>query len=380
MKAKAIKGKTAGEIQSALQQSMADGFTPTLAIVFMSVKQDREAVCSLLNNEGISIFGSSTSGEFISPDICEEGIAVMLLDINPTYFKILFLEIGIESTYETSRQLGAEGKKAFSNPAFIIASGWLNTDGEEIINGIEDGFGGETTIFGGMAGDDVELREPHVFINGRSSVSGLVSIIFDKDKIDIKGIATCGWKPIGTAKTVTKSSGNIVYTIDDMPALDLVIKYLGLEIDAESGTDGVTNIGAYYPLQLERENAIPVMRTAMMGNTEDRSLICAGNIPEGSQVRFSLPPDFDVIDAVVEECTEVKEEQLLDADAVIVFSCLSRYLSLGVLTSEEIERVNNVWNAPMIGFFSWGEYGKSKGGKHEFHNNTCCVVALKEKA
>ncbi len=37
------------------------------------------------------------------------------------------------------------------------------------------------------------------------------------------------------------------------------------------------------------------------------------------------------------------------------------------------------WNAPLIGFFSYGEFGKSKNGKHEFHNNTCCVVVLKEK-
>jgi hypothetical protein len=191
---------------------------------------------------------------------------------------------------------------------------------------------------------------------------------------------------IKLTKTVTKSSGNIVYTIDDKPALDLVMKYLGLEIDLETGNDVVTNIGAYYPLQLERENAVPVMRTAMMGNKEDRSLICAGNIPQGAKVRFSLPPDFDVIDKVVSECTELKDEQLQTADAVIMFSCISRYLSFGVMTKEEIQRVSDVWNAPMVGFFTYGEYGKSlsagkagKKGKHEFHNNTCCVVALKEK-
>lgn len=40
---------------------------------------------------------------------------------------------------------------------------------------------------------------------------------------------------------------------------------------------------------------------------------------------------------------------------------------------------DNVWDAPFIGFFSYGEFGKSKKGKHEFHNNTCCVVALKER-
>ena len=379
MKAKTLKGKSTGEIQAALQEVMADGFKPTLAIVFISIKQDRDAICSLLNNEGISIFGATTSGEFISSEIGEGSIAVMLLDINPAYFKVLFFETADSSALEISKQLGIEGKKIFHNPAFIIASGWLHTDGEHIVKGIEEGFGREVTIFGGMAGDDLALREPLVFTYSKHSITGLVAILINEDKIDIKGIATCGWKPIGTTKTVTRSSGNIVYTIDDKPALDLVIKYLGLDIDADSDTDVVTNIGAYYPLQLERENAVPVMRTAMLGNKEDRSLICAGNVPQGSKIRFSLPPDFDVIDTVVAECTDLKNEKQNDADAMIMFSCISRYLSFGVMTSEEIERVIKVWDVPMIGFFSYGEFGKSKNGKHEFHNNTCCVVVLKEK-
>ncbi len=252
-------------------------------------------------------------------------------------------------------------------------------NGEQIIKGIEDGFGGGATIFGGMAGDDQTLTGPKVFTHGKSSTTGLLALIVDEDKVDITGVATCGWKPIGITKTITKSAGNIVYTIDDKPAPDLVMKYLGLSLDQQPLNNTVFSLGAYYPLQLEREDAPAVMRTAMLGNAEDRSLICAGDIPQGSKVRFSLPPDFDVIDTVVEECTEVREEQLQQADAVIMFSCVSRYLSLGMMTSEEIKRVHEVWNAPLVGFFTYGEYGKSKRGKHEFHNNTCCVVALREK-
>ena len=67
MKAKTIKGTSVNDIQLALSASLADGYKPTLAIVFLSVKQDSEAVCRLLNDEGIQIFGSTTSGEFISP-------------------------------------------------------------------------------------------------------------------------------------------------------------------------------------------------------------------------------------------------------------------------------------------------------------------------
>lgn len=379
MIAKTIKGINANDIQLALAESFSDGFKPTLAIVFISVKQDSDAVCRLLYHEDIQIFGSTTSGEFISPEISEGGIVIMLLDMNPAFFKVLFFETGESSAFETSKQLGVEGKNVFSNPAFIIASGWLHTDGEQIIKGIEEGFGSGATVFGGMAGDDLALREPVVFTYGKHSTTGVVAIIINEDKIDIKGIATCGWKPIGITKTITKSTGNIVYTIDDQPALDLVIKYLGLNLDNEISESMVVNLGAYYPLQLERENAPPVMRTTMLGNKQDRSLICAGTVPQGAKVRFSLPPDFDVIDTVVEECTDLKNEQQNEADAMIMFSCISRYLSFGLMTSEEIERVQQVWNAPLIGFFSYGEFGKSKKGKHEFHNNTCCVVVLKEK-
>ena len=379
MKTKTIKGKSPEEIREALAECLADDFNPTLAIVFMSFKLDIDTVCELLDHEGIQIFGATSSGEFISSEIEEESIVIMLLDLNPLHFKLVFLEAGEHSDFEIAKQLGEEGKKTFSNAAFIIASGWSSEiDGEEVINGIENGFGGGATIFGGMAGDDLSLTGPKAFTHGKSSVTGLVALILDQDKVEVSGVATCGWKPIGITKTVTKSEGNIVYTIDDEPALDLVAKYLGLNLDKKFNNT-VFDLGGYYPLQLEREDAPPVMRTAQMGNIENRSLICAGNVPQGSKVRFSLPPDFDVIDTVVEECTEVKSDQIQDADAVIMFSCISRFLSFGVMTSEEIERVSEVWKAPMIGFFTYGEYGKSKGGQHEFHNNTCCVVAFKEK-
>ena len=165
MKAKSIKGKSTEEIKSALQKSMTDGFKPTLAVAFLSIKQDRDAVCNLLNKKGIAIFGATTSGEFIDGEIEEGSIAIMLLDINPAYFKLLFLETGDHTTFENAIQMGTEGKKVFTNPAFIIASGWLHIDGEHIIEGIEKGFGGEVTVFGGMAGDDLALQGPLVSRN-----------------------------------------------------------------------------------------------------------------------------------------------------------------------------------------------------------------------
>lgn len=392
MQAKSIKGKSAEEIQSALQEATANGFKPTVAILFLSVKQDRKAIAKLLEEKNIQIFGATTAGEFIDGDIDEGSIAMMLLDMNPAHFKIGFFETSKQTALEDAAQLGKLGKDTFNNPAFIIATGGVDLGGEEIVQGIVQGFGKtpsgkEVTLFGGKAGDDLALEETFVFTNNKSSSSAIVALIIDEDKMDVRGIATCGWKAIGTTKTVTKSKGSIVYTIDDKPALDTLLSYLGVEIKQEGNKDIVTFLSSwYYPLQVEQEGVEPLIRTAMFANREDRSLICSGNVPQGSKIKFSLPPDFDSIDKVVADCKEIKDPEQQQADALIMFSCVSRYLSFGMVMREEIEQVQQIWNAPMAGFFTYGEYGKSLSavqaggtGKNEYHNNCCCVVVLKEK-
>ncbi|NJO25912.1 MAG: hypothetical protein HC867_09370 [Bacteroidia bacterium] len=311
---------------------------------------------------------------------------MMLLDMNPDYFKIEFWETSLESTLETAKKLGIAGKETFTNPSFIIATGGIFIDGEKIIEGIMQGFGEpvnspnrEVTVFGGMAGDDLIAERPIVFTNGKNKDNAIVALIIDEDKIDVRGIATCGWKAIGTTKTVTKSEGNTVYTIDDKPALDMLMKYLGVEVKPDKDKDVVTFLNSwYYPLQLERENGDSVIRATRFANSKDRSLICTGSVPQGASVRFSLPPEFDAIETVVAECESIKDNAQQQAEALIMFSCVSRHLSFGALMKEEIDQVQKVWDAPMAGFFTYGEYGKSKIGTNEFHNNACCVVALKE--
>jgi len=386
MKAKSIKGKSTEEINRAFVESMALDFKPTLAIVFMSVKQDIEAVSGLLDEKGIQIFGATTAGEFIDDEMEEGSIVILLLDMNPDYFRIEFLKTSPDTVFEDAKKIGATGKETFENPAFIIANSGVSLDGEPIVEGIEQGFGSaphstgkEVTIFGGKAADDLALESTFVFTNGKKNDCAIVALIIDEDKIDVRGIATCGWNAIGTTKTVTKSEGSIVYTIDDKPALDMLMNYLGVEIKQEGDKEIVTFLSSwYYPLQLERENVDPIIRTAMFANSNDRSLICSGKVPQGAKIKFSLPPDFDSIDKVVEECKSIKDNAQQQADALIMFSCVSRYLSFGIVTKEEIEQVQKIWDAPMAGFFSYGEYGKSKTGKNEYHNNTCCVVALTE--
>ena len=138
-------------------------------------------------------------------------------------------------------------------------------------------------------------------------------------------------------------------------------------------------LATLFPLQLQRQEGHPVMRPGLLIDWSDHSFYCSGSVPEGSQVRFSLPPDFDVVAKVIRECEDMKATEIAEADALVIFSCAGRLVALGPLISDEIQGVQNVWNAPLIGMFSNAELARATGGNLEMHNLTTCCVALKER-
>src|ERR1043165_6598555 len=229
MNAKSIKGKTTEEIQSALQQSRADGFKPTLAIIFSSISQDRKAITKIFDDTGIKIFGATTNGEFTDENPEKLSIAVLLMDMNPAHFSILTAEYPQKNYREIAREVASKAKQLYQHPAFLISGTHLETDAEQILFGFEDEIGKDVNVFGGMAGDDYAFKEQFVFSNNYTSSIGMVALVLDEDKIKIRGRATCGWNAVGTEKLVTKSEGNHVYTVDNIPVLDLTTKYGGLE-------------------------------------------------------------------------------------------------------------------------------------------------------
>ncbi len=379
MKAKSIKGKSVKEIDESLMQSMADGFKPTLALVFLSIKQDREAISKLLNDQNISIYGATTNGEFIDEEIGKESIAVLLLDIKTDHFKLFFEEFPDKDYRTAASTIARKAQEHFSTPAFLIAASNLETDAEELLHGFEDVIGHQVNVYGCMAGDDFSFTDQFVFTNHQSSNRAILAIALDESKIEIKGIATCGWQPMGTEKLVTKSIGNRIYTVEDVPILELTKKFSGIDNLNKDNPNLAVEIATNFPLQLQREKGSPVMRPGLIVNWEDGSFICSGSIPQGAKVRFSLPPDFDVIDKVVNGIEKLKSSIMPEADAVIVYSCAGRLMSLGPLMTKEIEGVKKVWNVPLAGMFSNAELARATDGNLEMHYLTTCCVALKEK-
>ena len=384
MKAKSIKGNSAEEIRSALLESMVEGFKPTLAIVFISIKQDRKAVCKLLHNEGIDILGATSCGVFINgyqDGYQGEGSAViLLLDLQPESYAILFEDIGERNLGEVAAKIAKDALQKFKKPAFILCSTGVSTkgdflDGEVLVRSMENVVGSDAKIFGGMAGDDVTFTGTYVFTYEQSSDFGIAALILDEEKISLHGMAISGWKPLGIERIATKSEGGWLYTIDDKPALEMYLKYLGTEpLSGENKYKMFEDIGVYYPFQVEGIGD-PIMRTPVMINKDESALKLDFDIPQGTKLRFSMPPDFDIVENVLGKANELKNTNKTGADALLIFSCAGRLSTMGPLTNLENDGLSEIWNAPMAGFFTYGEYGTNLIGRQEFHSTTCCWVA-----
>jgi small ligand-binding sensory domain FIST len=123
----------------------------------------------------------------------------------------------------------------------------------------------------------------------------------------------------------------------------------------------------------------PVIRTPLMVNKEKNAIKLDFPIPVGKQLQFSMPPDFDIVENVLDNASEMKNSSRFDAEALLIFSCAGRLSALGPLTNSENEGLHEIRKAPMAGYFTYGEYGKTIKSKQAYHSTTCCWVALKEK-
>ncbi len=360
-------------LENQLDKHTTTNFNPTLAFVFASVSYDIDALSGLFDKHEIQLVGCTTAGEIINDEMSDETIVVLLLDMKKEHF---FIHIADEEdTFLAAKNATLKANEKFDNPSLIVFSSGLSINGDDIIRGVNEI--GTYPLFGGMAGDDFKMKSSYSFTNNKKMDKALLFLIIDQNNIEINGLATSGWKPVGTKKIATKTKGNILYTIDDKPALDVFLEYFDIPIPNDHRKDIIAEVGAKYPLHLQKDG-YTTLRAPLMA-TDEGALILAGEVIQGTSMFFSMPPDFEIIGQCVKDIGTLKES-FPETDAVILVSCGARHLALGPMIEGELEGLRELWNAPLTGFFSYGEIGAAKGTTIcDLHNETVSLILLKEK-
>ncbi|MBL0722000.1 MAG: FIST C-terminal domain-containing protein [Sulfurovum sp.] len=359
-----------------IDTKMEDGFNPSLAFIYISVAYDIQKLIIELTQYPFFIVGATTVGEIFANEEFgvneeEESIVCMLLDINPNFIALKILPVDSNKYYSIGKTVGNWSREQFSNAAIITITSGLVFDNDAYVQGILST--GIVYAFGGSAGDDLMFKDTFVFSGKNFTSHGVIVLAFDNSKIDIIGSRAFGWIGIGKEKIVTRAVKNIVYEIDNRPAIDFYKRYLLVDsID-------MPETGIEYPLEVKMRNGQVVFRAVLDINQKDGSLIFAGHVEEKSRVRISAPEGKNIITHVDKSIREAKEKSNnFKPELSLVFPCCSRKQVLGALTHKEIEVAYKASGCPMVGLFVYGEIGAFPNG-YGFHNETFVTALLKEK-
>ena len=377
MEAKTLKCTSVSILGKELGEFARNNFNPSFAIAFCSVRMNLDQVIQTFNAHRIDLIGCTTAGEIINDQLLEGELVVLLISIHPNNYRLKLFEYSKKGEYQAAMELGQFAVKSFTNPAIMVLSGGLTIDAEKIVSGIKAGSNESICIAGGLAGDDLQLKDSWVFTNDGKSNHGLVGLIFDKDKITIENLAISGWEPIGGENIITKSDGNVVHSINGERAYDVFIKYFGFLEDNMSKSDQLITIQTNYPLNFLKKDGKSVLRSPIFVDKDDGTITLAASVNEGDRFRFSYSPGFEIIDQTIKEF-QYLQKKVPDTDAVILFSCKGRHGAFGPLIKREIEALYRYWKKPLIGLLTYGEFGNTGSGISEFHNETCSVALIKE--
>jgi len=375
MKSKIITAYSIKDLIKQIDHTVEKGFKPKLSFIYTSISYDIRQLITKLNKYSFFVFGATSTGEIfadknLGANEVEESIVCMLIEVDPSAIAFKFLPVESKDYHEVGKQVGQWAKSKFEDSTIITATGGLLFDNDAYTQGIL--ASGITYAFGGAAGDDLMLEDTFVFSGKNFSHHGAVILALDNSKIEVIGSRAFGWIGIGKEKIVTKAEGNIVYEINNRPAVEFYANYL------KANMSRMPQIGLEYPLEVNMRNG-QVSYRAVLGMNDDGSMVFAGHVEEKSKVRMAVPQGKEIIDHVDRSIRKSLEgHKDFQAEVALVFPCCSRKEVLGSFTIEEIERASKIANCPLIGCFVYGEIGAFPGG-YGFHNETFITVLLREK-
>jgi hypothetical protein len=322
------------------------------------------------------IFGS-TSGEIICCNVNDNSISVTAIEFEKSSFVV---KNGNILDYDKkAKPLGEalfnEMPKENLKHLFVVSEGSF-VNGSSLINGLEINKSSLISLTGGMCGDDARFEKTLASYKENPREGEVVLIGFYGETLDISFASFGGWIPFGPERKITKSKSNILFEIDDIPALDLYKKYLG------DKAEELPQASLLYPLNVTPEGKTdPVVRTILSINNENNSMVLAGDVPVNSRVQLMMA-SIDGIAEGAQHAAEIAMEKRKNAPQIaLIVSCVGRKLVMNQRVEEEIEQVREIIgeNIPIAGFYSYGEMAPFNGDSScELHNQTMTLTLISE--
>jgi len=325
---------------------------------------------------------ASTAGEIAGTIVRDNSLSVCAIAILKNKTVVVSGEI---SEGDFGEAIGTELVKKLDTENLrhiMVFSDGLKVNGTSLVTGILEHLPDTVSVTGGLAGDGADFVKTVTGLN-ETPVSGKVVLIgFYGNDINIGYGSLGGWDSFGPLRTITKSDKNVLYELDNKPALTLYKQYLG-EL-----ADNLPSSGLLFPLNLhmdDDEHGVSVVRTLLAVNEDDQSMTFAGDLPTGKKVNL-MKANFDRLVDGAAGAASMSTQSLENSvpELAILISCVGRKLVLKGRVEEETEAVKKTLGGDestfITGFYSYGEISPVTATEKQcqLHNQTMTITTFRE--
>ncbi len=357
----------------------------TLVLVFAasSYKQTDTPIQALLKQYPQSIvMGCSTAGEIIGKRVNDNSISVAVLKFEKTPLKSFRVDLSKEVDSLQAGQAIMAGLDTQDLRGIFVLSDGLNINGSELAKGLNIVKNKDVVITGGLAGDGSDFKKTWTLLNGEFSTQSIVAVGFYGDAVRLGHGSKGGWDIFGVERSITRAKNNVLYELDNKPALSLYKEYLGEKANELPAS------GLLFPLAIRKDNTDTnqLVRTILAVDEAEQSLTFAGDVPEGYLAQL-MRANFDrLIDGATEasQLTYSRSRNAAKTQApvlLVAVSCVGRKLLLGERIDEEVESTLELFpkGTQQIGFYSYGELSPCAIGNCDLHNQTMTLTSISEE-
>lgn len=322
----------------------------------------------------------STSGEIFGDHVQDDTVSITAIEFQKSRVKTSMTDIREHQgdSYRAGIALVSPFERTPELTSILVLSDGGMVNGSELVKGINQVVGTQAPVSGGLAGDGTDFHTTVVGLNMEPVPGKMVAIAFYGKDLRITHGTMGGWEMFGPERTVTRSVANRLFEINQENALALYRKYLGDYADELPGS------ALLFPLSVRLSpDSEPVVRTILSIDPETDSMVFAGDIPEGTQVRF-MKANFDKLIDAASDAARNSLQQDTDPPPrlALLISCVGRKIILGSRIDEEVEAIREVFGRECLlsGFYSYGEISPFAGfSSCELHNQTMTITTFNEK-
>lgn len=374
-----LAADTEKAVHEALQPLLSAG-SPKLALLFASPAHDLERAAALVSDalgENVLI-GCSTAGE-LAPDRSSLG-GLTLWALGGEGFSV---SLGMgqggpaglrQAATEAAHCLDRLQRRAHT--VLVLLADGLCGDQAEVVRGAYDVAGVTVPLVGGCAGDDMAMQGTRQVFGRRLLRQAVVAAAISSDAPLGIGVSHC-WEPRSAAMLVTASTGTEVISLDDRPALDVLLEAFEAPPEVCSDPESFTRWATTRPLGIRRRDRIEI-RYVAGADFKRRTLHTIAEVPQGGLAHLMQGDGQSVLEATQQAC-EMAAAALDGApmQGLLLFDCVARRSVLADdRIVEEVKRINKVrGDLPVGGFYTYGEIARTRGAGG-FHNQTLVALAL----